>query len=99
MLSPKLAAATMPCFSHRVAGKSPARNWPEVLSPLRYCGEETVAEAAAKVLTVRTSEGDLVLDKMTSAIRNWSHTPYRYFARQSQSNGSTWERIGSPSQS
>jgi predicted transglutaminase-like cysteine proteinase len=47
------------------------------------------------VLTVRTSDGDLVLDNRTSAIRDWSRTPYRYFARQSQSNGKVWERIGS----
>jgi predicted transglutaminase-like cysteine proteinase len=45
------------------------------------------------VLTVRTSEGDLILDNRTSSIRNWSSTPYRYYARQSQSNGSAWERI------
>jgi predicted transglutaminase-like cysteine proteinase len=60
----------------------------------------TVARSGSEghtVLTARTSEGDLVLDNMTSAIRNWSRTPYRYFARQSQSNGSTWERIGSAS--
>ena len=47
------------------------------------------------VLTVRTSEGDLVLDNRTSAIRDWSRTPYRYFARQSQANGGSWQRIGS----
>jgi predicted transglutaminase-like cysteine proteinase len=46
------------------------------------------------VLTVRTSDGDLVLDNETSSIRNWSRTPYRYFARQSQTNGKVWERIG-----
>ena len=46
------------------------------------------------VLTVRTNGGDLVLDNMTSAVRDWSRTPYRYFARQSQSNGKSWERIG-----
>jgi predicted transglutaminase-like cysteine proteinase len=50
------------------------------------------------VLTVRTSEGDLVLDNRTLAIRDWSRTPYRYFARQSQSNGKLWERIGSARQ-
>ena len=58
----------------------------------------TVARSGGEghtVLTVRTSEGDLVLDNMTSAIRVWSHTPYRYFARQSQSDGRSWERIGS----
>jgi predicted transglutaminase-like cysteine proteinase len=46
------------------------------------------------VLTVRTSDGDLVLDNRTSTIRDWSRTPYRYFARQSQSRGSSWERVG-----
>jgi predicted transglutaminase-like cysteine proteinase len=46
------------------------------------------------VLTVRTSEGDLILDNKTAAIKDWSRTPYRYFARQSQSNGNAWERIG-----
>jgi predicted transglutaminase-like cysteine proteinase len=50
------------------------------------------------VLTVRTDEGDLVLDNMTSVVKNWSRTPYRYFARQSQSNGNVWERIGPASQ-
>jgi predicted transglutaminase-like cysteine proteinase len=49
------------------------------------------------VLTVRTSEGDLVLDNRTSTIREWSQTPYRYFARQSQSNGKVWERISGAS--
>ncbi len=46
------------------------------------------------VLTVRTSRGDLVLDSRTSAVKDWSRTSYRYFARQSQSNGAKWERIG-----
>ena len=46
------------------------------------------------VLTVRTSEGDLILDNRTSAIKDWSRTSYRYFARQSQSSGKVWERIG-----
>jgi predicted transglutaminase-like cysteine proteinase len=50
------------------------------------------------VLTVRTSEGDLVLDNLTSAIRDWSRTPYGCFARQSQSNGKRWERIGAARQ-
>ncbi|TIS61269.1 MAG: transglutaminase [Mesorhizobium sp.] len=46
------------------------------------------------VLTVRTNEGDLVLDNLTSAVRDWSSTPYNYFARQAQGNGRRWERIG-----
>jgi predicted transglutaminase-like cysteine proteinase len=57
----------------------------------------TVARSGSEghtVLTVRTSDGDLILDNRTSAIKDWSRTPYRYFARQSQSNGRSWQRIG-----
>ncbi len=46
------------------------------------------------VLTVRTNEGDLVLDNLTNSVRDWSSTPYSYFARQAQGNGRHWERIG-----
>jgi predicted transglutaminase-like cysteine proteinase len=46
------------------------------------------------VLTVRTSKGDMVLDNRSGRVRDWSNTPYRYFARQSQSAGQRWERIG-----
>ncbi|AZO11683.1 hypothetical protein EJ074_23215 [Mesorhizobium sp. M3A.F.Ca.ET.080.04.2.1] len=46
------------------------------------------------VLTVRTSEGDLVLDNLTNSVRDWASTPYSYFARQAQGNGRRWERIG-----
>jgi predicted transglutaminase-like cysteine proteinase len=47
------------------------------------------------VLTVRTDAGDLILDNLTSAIRDWSNTPYRYHARQAQFGGTKWEMIGS----
>jgi predicted transglutaminase-like cysteine proteinase len=43
---------------------------------------------------VRTSEGDLVLDNLTNSVRDWSSTPYNYFARQKQGDGRRWERIG-----
>ena len=39
-------------------------------------------------------EGDLILDNRTSRIKDWSRTPYRYFARQAQGNGAKWQRIG-----
>ncbi|MFC6489679.1 transglutaminase-like cysteine peptidase [Nitratireductor sp. GCM10026969] len=58
----------------------------------------TVARSGGEghtVLTARTSRGDLILDNRTSSVKDWSHTPYRYFARQSQENGKAWERIGS----
>ena len=50
------------------------------------------------VLTVRTSDGDLILDNRTSEIRNWSQTSLHYYARQSQSGGMEWARIRSSNQ-
>lgn len=67
------------------------RGWPAsalLLTVARYRGE------GHTVLTVRTSEGDLILDNLTSSVKDWSRTPYSYFARQAQGNGSRWERIG-----
>lgn len=68
------------------------RGWPAsalLLTVARHRGE------GHTVLTVRTSEGDLILDNLTSSVRDWSSTPYSYFARQAQGNGGRWERIGS----
>lgn len=45
------------------------------------------------VLAVRTDQGDLVLDNRTNAVRDWKRAPYRYFARQSQSQHGKWDRI------
>ncbi|OBQ78142.1 transglutaminase-like cysteine peptidase [Mesorhizobium sp. WSM3873] len=67
------------------------RGWPAsalLLTVASYHGE------GHTVLTVRTNEGDLVLDNLTGAVRDWSSTPYNYFARQAQGNGRRWERIG-----
>ncbi|GHD13167.1 transglutaminase-like cysteine peptidase [Tianweitania populi] len=57
----------------------------------------TLNGAGHAVLTVRTSKGDLVLDNMTDAIKPWSRTPYKYFARQKPNagGGSEWTRIDS----
>lgn len=68
-----------------------SRGWPAsalLLTVARHRGE------GHTVLTVRTSEGDLILDNLTSTVRDWSKTPYQYFARQAQGNGRGWERIG-----
>lgn len=45
------------------------------------------------LLTVRTSEGDIVLDSLNSRVSNWSETDYRYFARQSQEKNGEWVQI------
>ena len=57
----------------------------------------TLKGAGHAVLTVRTSEGDLVLDNRTDAIKIWSRTPYTFFARQKANagGGSEWARIES----
>lgn len=67
------------------------RGWPAsalLLTVASYHGD------GHTVLTVRTNEGDLVLDNLTNSVRDWSSTPYSYFARQAQGNGRRWERIG-----
>jgi predicted transglutaminase-like cysteine proteinase len=68
------------------------RGWPASALLLTVA---TLGGEGHTVLTVRTDKGDLVLDNRTSAIRDWSRTPYRYFARQSQSNSGKWMRIRS----
>lgn len=73
-----------------------ARGWPAsalLLTVATRRGEGHV------VLTVRTDKGDLVLDNMTNAVRDWSKSPYRYFARQSQRTQGKWERIRSAGRS
>ena len=42
------------------------------------------------VLTVRTEQGDLILDNVVDDIRYWSDTGYRYEKRQSASNPTAW---------
>lgn len=64
--------------------------WPAsalLLTVVLHMGEGHV------VLTVRTDQGDMILDNRTNSIRGWSQTPYRYFARQSQTRHGKWDRI------
>ncbi len=42
------------------------------------------------VLTVRTKQGDFVLDNKVDTIHLWSHTPYQYLMRQSYLNPKLW---------
>jgi predicted transglutaminase-like cysteine proteinase len=68
-----------------------ARGWPSsalLLTVVKAWG------SGHTVLTVRTDAGDLILDNRTSRVKDWSRTPYRYFARQVQGDGSAWQRIG-----
>ena len=48
------------------------------------------------VLTVRTSQGDFVLDNLDASVRHWTQTGYRYVKRQSERHAGTWVDIVTP---
>lgn len=45
------------------------------------------------VLTVRTSEGDFILDNLVNEVKLWTNTPYHYLKRQSTTNTGQWVTI------
>lgn len=45
------------------------------------------------VLTIRTTKGDIILDNLTNAVRDWSQTGYRYLKRQSSEHTGRWVTI------
>lgn len=45
------------------------------------------------VLTLRTSEGDFVLDNLVDEVKNWRQTPYTYLKRQASTNSGRWVTI------
>ncbi|MBL0372578.1 transglutaminase-like cysteine peptidase [Rhizobium sp. KVB221] len=45
------------------------------------------------VLTLRTSDGDYVLDNLEDTVKLWSETPYRYLKRQASFNTGRWVTI------
>ena len=48
------------------------------------------------VLTVKTDQGEFVLDNQVQEILPWSETNYRFVKRQSQSDPNQWVSIGDP---
>lgn len=48
------------------------------------------------ILTVRTSEGDFVLDNLDDRVRRWWQTPYRFEKRQSDRDAGQWVSIERP---
>jgi predicted transglutaminase-like cysteine proteinase len=48
------------------------------------------------VLTVRTDQGELVLDNQVEEILYWQDTGYRYTKRQSQTDQNVWVSLGDP---
>jgi len=45
------------------------------------------------VLTVRTSEGDFILDNLSADVKLWTDTPYTYLKRQASFNSGRWVTI------
>ncbi|WP_377352882.1 transglutaminase-like cysteine peptidase [Rhizobium alvei] len=45
------------------------------------------------VLTLRTSEGDFILDNLENEVKLWNETPYRYLKRQAAFNSGRWVTI------
>ncbi|MCO6187419.1 transglutaminase-like cysteine peptidase [Rhizobium sp. L1K21] len=45
------------------------------------------------VLTVRTADGDYILDNLDNQVKIWTDTPYHYLKRQSVTNAGRWVTI------
>ena len=45
------------------------------------------------VLTLRTAEGDFVLDNLVDDVKSWRDTPYSYLKRQASNNAGRWVTI------
>lgn len=45
------------------------------------------------VLTVRTMDGDFILDNLDEGVRLWSDTPYRFMKRQADYDSGRWVKI------
>ncbi len=70
--------------------------WPASALLLTVATNQGVGHA---VLTVRTNEGDLILDNNTDAVKLWRQTGYNYYARQklNADGGTQWVRISDQS--
>lgn len=68
--------------------------WPESTLLMTVVYDENHQGHA--VLTVRTNEGDLILDNKQPRIRLWRNTPYSYVERQSERNPMVWVSLFPP---
>jgi len=46
------------------------------------------------VLTVKTNQGEFVLDNLREGVKPWTATPYKFVKRQSQTDPNAWLAIG-----
>ena len=68
-----------------------AAGWPQ--SALLITVAKDVKNAGHAVLTVRTDQGDMILDNQIEAVLPWYSTPYRYIKRQSTREPAKWTGI------
>ena len=66
------------------------RGWPASALLITVVRDERGGHA---VLTVRTDQGDFILDNQESKVLAWYQTPYRYIKRQSESEAKRWVSI------
>jgi predicted transglutaminase-like cysteine proteinase len=67
------------------------RGWPK--SALLITVVKDTNNAGHAVLTVRTDQGDIILDNQIEAVLPWYSTPYRFVKRQSARNPAKWAAI------
>nr|WP_236042474.1 transglutaminase-like cysteine peptidase [Roseibium aggregatum] len=65
--------------------------WPR--SALLITVAKDIENSGHAVLTVRTDQGDMILDNQIEAVLPWYSTPYRYIKRQSASSTVKWTGI------
>lgn len=68
-----------------------AAGWPR--SALLITVAKDIQNAGHAVLTVRTDQGDMILDNQIEAVLPWYSTPYRYIKRQSTRAPAKWTGI------
>jgi len=68
-----------------------SRGWPA--SALLITVVKDTNNAGHAVLTVRTDQGDIILDNQIEAVLPWYSAPYRFVKRQSVSHPAQWAAI------
>ena len=70
------------------------RGWPDSTLLITVVRDENNEGHA--VLTVRTDQGDLVLDNKRRQVTRWNETPYTFIKRQSERNPLVWTSLLPP---
>ncbi|GAA0772459.1 hypothetical protein GCM10009077_05210 [Roseibium denhamense] len=68
-----------------------AAGWPK--SAVLITVAKDTQNSGHAVLTVRTDQGDMILDNQIEAVLPWYSTPYRYIKRQSARSPVKWTGI------